>query len=49
MLMNVEQFVDVKSLLQRDLTEYWVDSRPSLVVTGAGVSALHLITNMLQP
>ena len=49
MLMDVEQFVDVKSLLQRDLTEYWVDSRPSLVVTGAGVSALHLITNMLQP
>ena len=49
MLMDVEQFVDVESLLQRDLTEYWVDSRPSQVVTGVGVSVLHLITNMLQP
>ena len=48
MLMDVEQFVDVKSLLQRDLTEYWVDSRPSLVVTGVGVSVLHLVTNMLR-
>ena len=49
MLIDVEQFVDVKSLLQRDLTEYWVDSRPSLAMTGVGVSVLHLVTNMLQP